>query len=206
MKLKFSLHGQALKRADRNYIVADSKNFLTAEFEFSHQWNSCEKTAIFKNEYGAYSVLLSKDKCIVPYEVMGGNFGVSVFGVSNELRITTNEIVVELTPSGYTEGETPPEPTPTVYEQLLTQIAQSEEAKADKAEVNSIATSVNGCSTRLDTIESLKADKTEVEELQTQADNNSSDITSLQTQMGDIGTALDNIIAIQNQYIGGDAQ
>ena len=37
-----------------------------------------------------------------------------------------------------------------------------------------------------------KAEQSDVEELQTQADNNSSDITSLQTQIGDIETALDD--------------
>ena len=51
-----------------------------------------------------------------------------------------------------------------------------------------------------------KAEQSDVEELQEQADNNSSDITSLQTQMGDVETALDNIIEIQNTLIGGDAE
>ena len=64
--------------------------------------------------------------------------------------------------------------------------------------------------------------------MQTQADNNSSNITenqrhitelynqvdtrvhyeefeALQTQMGDVETALDNIIEIQNTLMGGDA-
>lgn len=37
-----------------------------------------------------------------------------------------------------------------------------------------------------------KAEQSDVKELQEQADNNSLDITSLQTQMGDIETALDD--------------
>ena len=46
----------------------------------------------------------------------------------------------------------------------------------------------------------------EMNELYTMIDNNQSDITSLQSQMGDVETALDNIIEIQNTLIGGDAE
>ena len=63
---------------------------------------------------------------------------------------------------------------------------------------------------KIDRINELARKKKSVglteEELQEQADNNSSDITSLQTQMGDVETALDNIIEIQNTLIGGDAE
>ena len=127
MQLKFKLQGQRLTRTDRLCPVAHSKNFLCAEFEFSHQWSGCEKTAIFKNADGvAYSVLLSDDKCRIPYEVMGADFYVSVFGVKGELRITSDEVTVSVEASGYTEGETPQEPTQTVYEQILNRISESE--------------------------------------------------------------------------------
>jgi len=51
----------------------------------------------------------------------------------------------------------------------------------------------------------MHVNKGNIEDLQTQADNNSSNILSLQTQMGDIETALDGIITIQNTLMGGGA-
>ena len=134
MQLKFTLQGQRIIRTDKLRPVADSKNFLGAEFEFSHQWSGCEKTAIFKSSDGAaYSVLLNEDKCAVPYEVSGGEFYVSVFGIKDELRITSDEVTVNVEPSGYAEGETPQEPTQRVYEKILNRIAESEAAASEEA-------------------------------------------------------------------------
>ena len=271
MQLKFTLQGQRLIRTDKLRPVADSKNFLGAEFEFSHQWSGCEKTAIFKSSDGdAFSVLLNEDKCAVPYEVSGGEFYVSVFGIKDEMRITSDEISVFVEVSGYTEGETPQEPTQTVYEQILNRISESEAMISEELDtsVQALSTEIQESESRLsDGLQNLstqltqsidthttdtnihisaderelwntvsdKAEQSDHELLQTQADNietilktkahqsdvqalqsqadeicnritdNECNISDLQAQIGDIETALDNIIGIQNTLIGGDS-
>ena len=125
MKLKFLVDGQKLSKKRDCFVVSDSKNYLYAEFSFSQEWNNTAKTAIFKNADTAYTVFLTDDCCKVPYEVSGADFCVSVFGTNGNNRITTNETVVLVEESGYTEGETPVEPTPAIYEQLSAQTAEA---------------------------------------------------------------------------------
>ena len=299
MQLKFTVQGQRLVRTDRLRPVADSKNFLGAEFEFSHQWSGCEKTAIFKSSEGAaYSVILNEDKCAVPYEVSGGEFYVSVFGIKDEMRITSDEVTVNVELSGYAEGETPQEPTQTVYEQILNRIAESEAAASEEVaehsqnlenphsvtkeqiglgNVDNTADLDKPVSSAVRAVLDLKADKKEMLERIDIIESEMGDISMLsvgvagehdiknlvdaanlnwdflinaliriignqtllpssgktivdniveindnkaeakdtkilfleveavQTQMGDVETALDNIIEIQNTLMGGDA-
>ena len=108
------------------YIVSDSINYLQCIFKFSEDWTDFIKTAIFKDDIGnAYSILMENDKCFVPYEVLSGNnFKVSVFGSKDGVRITTNEVVVPIVPSGYTEGKTPSKPPKTAYELILDKLRQ----------------------------------------------------------------------------------
>lgn len=108
------------------YIVSDSINYVQCTFKFSEDWTDFVKTAIFKDDIGnAYSILLENDKCFVPYEVLSGNnFKVSVFGSKDAVRITTNEVVVPIVPSGYTEGKTPSKPPKTAYELILDKLRQ----------------------------------------------------------------------------------
>lgn len=127
MKLKFFVDGQRLLKHGKSYVVADSKNYLYAEFLFSQEWATMAKTAIFKSPDEAYTVVIEDGMCKVPYEVMGADFAVSVFGTDGDVRITTDYIEVSVEESGYIEGETPQEPTPTVYEQLASQATDAVE-------------------------------------------------------------------------------
>ena len=109
--------------------VANSKNYLYAEFEFSSEWTGA-KTAIFNNGT-AYEVILEDNKCLVPWEVITPQgFSVSVFCGD---RITANKSFVQVLASGYQEGETPEPPTPTVYEQI---IAKQDDLEEDIADLN----------------------------------------------------------------------
>ena len=104
------------------YIAADTVNYLQCCFEFSQEWDGYEKTAVFISSEHVYSVVLDGDVCTIPKEVLTGTFGVSVYGTTageSYKRITTDIVYIDVCDSGYQEGETPEEPTPTVYEQLM---------------------------------------------------------------------------------------
>ena len=129
-----------------NNTIADSVMFEKMQFNFPESWIGYAKTAVFRNGENTISVVLNSDsalctddnECYVPYEVIKApQFTVSVFGVSGDSRATTPQVRVIVRESGYGEGDTPSEPTPTEYEQILSlanatkQIAQSIRDDAD---------------------------------------------------------------------------
>ncbi len=132
--LKFNVQNQTVTRTDNFSVVADSINYLTAEFSLSDEWTS-PVTAVFGNNGVFYHVLTEDNKCIVPWEVIKAPFfTVSVF--CGDL-ITANAVTVNVAKSGYAEGKETREPTPDVYTRLIQtseetkQIAQSVREDAD---------------------------------------------------------------------------
>ena len=126
--------------------VADSVLFEKIHFNFPAEWDGFAKTAVFTNGETKISVVLNENgklctgenECCIPHEVIKAPaFTVSVFGVSGDKRATTQISQVSVKPSGYGEGATPAEPTPTEYEQLVAiadsaeQLAQSVRSDAD---------------------------------------------------------------------------
>lgn len=133
--LRFTVNGQELKSHPVT-VVADSRNYLSAEFAFGSEWEGIEKTAVFQAASGAvYHMLVQDGVCSVPEEVIQVPwFRVSVFGGD---RLTTNRAEVSVCQSGFLPGVTPPEPTPDIYDQLLSSVAAEREqaaASADAAE------------------------------------------------------------------------
>lgn len=129
--LKFMVTNQRLLRIDSFYPVEKTREYLLAQFDFrTPDWDGTEKTAKFKNPSTGqvYDAILDEDHCVVPWEAISdsGFVEVSVHGVNGTYRITTDveKILLRKTLSG---GSSSMEPTPTVYEQLLTKMA----SKAD---------------------------------------------------------------------------
>ena len=116
MDLNFRVSKQIITRKDNENVVADSKNYLHAAFSFSEEWTGT-KTAIFTNSNKSYCVILENDRCLIPWEVIKPRwFSVSVF--CGDL-VTSNKVAVRVLESGYTEGETPADPTPDAYQQII---------------------------------------------------------------------------------------
>ncbi len=114
--IKFNVLNQKIIRTDDFAVVADSRNYLKAEFSFSEEWTS-PITAVFGYDNKFVSVLLEKGRCTVPWEVIKAPFfTVSVFCGD---RITANTVKVDVEGSGYKEGETAREPSPDIYTQLI---------------------------------------------------------------------------------------
>lgn len=116
MDLKFTVTRQYIRRIDTNRVVANSKNYLTAVFIFSEEWEGINKTAIFSHGGKNYGKLLKNDECIIPPEVIQADeFTVSVFGGD---LVTTNVCFVNVISSGLPCGKTPTT-TPDIYSQIL---------------------------------------------------------------------------------------
>ena len=119
MQLEFDIINQRIARRDNNYIVADSRNYLTAKFNFiTEDWDGISKTALFRRGAKTYEMLLNANgECQVPTEVLEhGTVFVSVFGGN---LITVDSTSVEIHASGYEQGQTPAEPTPDIYAQIM---------------------------------------------------------------------------------------
>lgn len=135
LKLLFNLRHQSISLTNPGVGVAtDSKNYLVAKFnEISTDWDK-PLNAIFTHNKDkiAYTVIvgqtegLEADECYVPWEVLqnSGEVYVSVF--CGNLH-TTNIAKFNVVKSGYVEGEIPPPPTPTVYEQILEELQNKQE-------------------------------------------------------------------------------
>lgn len=144
--LKFNVFNQRLIRVDKNNPATDSVEYLEAQFIFNtDDWNGKTKTAIFTKGTSSYTVLLdSKGVCKVPFEVLQSNesskllgntdkISVTLVGIYDNVRITTNELKINLNYSGYSEGQEPSEPTAEMYEQILTAYADAE-AKCEETQ------------------------------------------------------------------------
>lgn len=127
-QLRFEITNQLINRVDTFKPVADSKNYLTAHFDFlTDEWTNTV-TAIFTRGDKSYSMLLDNDNnCLVPWELIeeGGDIYVSCF--CDDL-ITTSTSRIFIADSGYIEEtENSEPPTPNIYDQLTGQFNQLKE-------------------------------------------------------------------------------
>lgn len=124
--LKFIIRNQVMYRADTFRVVANSENYLKAKFIFeTDDWIETDsKTATFKGMDGKpYCVLIDENnECVVPWEalVSEGEMYVSIIGMGNNTRITTNTMCVLIEESGDMDGILIDKPsTLSVVEQIL---------------------------------------------------------------------------------------
>lgn len=117
--IEFALSHSFIRLVKRTLVTSQSKNYVQAHFDVrSDDWTA-PITAIFSARNNAYSVLLDENNtCIIPWEVLTSAGTVNVSAFCGD-RHTANIAQFTVVQSGYTEGEMPSEPTPTVYEQIL---------------------------------------------------------------------------------------
>ncbi len=118
--LEFNVKNQIIERKDKFNVVADSRNYLTAHFNLSDEWNG-DVTAVFGFGGRFYNVVLDEDStCVVPFEVIKTpEFSVSLF-CDGEKFVTSNVATVKVQGSGMIDGEVPGTPVPTVWQQYVT--------------------------------------------------------------------------------------
>lgn len=133
MIISFDVNNQIISRTDENRVVSKSVNYLIAKFSFSEDWNknSLITPLFISSDKKAYTPELRTDGkyideegcCFVPHEALeaGGILLVSVTEYNGDLkkRITANTAVVHVEESGETTAQTSMVPTPSVYEQIM---------------------------------------------------------------------------------------
>lgn len=131
--LHFIINNQIIERTDTFVPVRGSKNYLYAEFEFkTDDWAGKSKTVLFRigNNEPIPILLGETNTCLVPAEVLQDtSFSVSI--IAGNL-ITANIVTVKLYESGYRTGDIP-EPSQTLYEQLMTAFGEAKQTVIDSA-------------------------------------------------------------------------
>ena len=121
--LKFKVSKQT--RLDSELVVAGSRNWLTANFEFDEIWQVQEpKIATFNRtdkDNCCYNVAIVDGSCKVPWEVLSetGTLEISVQGGD---LITTNPTTVLIRRSGALNGLVPTEASPSVYNWIVDKV------------------------------------------------------------------------------------
>jgi len=150
--IHITVNGQTAVVQEHNIIVSDAKNYLNAVFTFSSEWDGMTKTAIFTRKELVKPVLLTDDRCVIPWEVIKqGGFVVSVVGMANGTVITTSTVSigpdlkcipfpVMINETSYSAGDTINPPTVDIYEQIINMLINSAEQarEAIKGEIDTI--------------------------------------------------------------------
>lgn len=124
MTINFNINKQELSTQFNQKVVADSRNYLIAKFNFtSSEWDRIPlKIALFTYNGQTYKKILGSDEncdmneCYIPPEVIHSpRFSVSIYGGD---RITTNSVKINVEPSGYTENIINEKPTQSTLIQM----------------------------------------------------------------------------------------
>ena len=143
--ITFIVNDQQLFATSRPIVACGDKNSVYINVDFDTTWDGYAKTAVFSNGTNGtiYEVVLSEGMCVVPHEVLqkAGVFYVGVRGInSDKVAVKTSTLVKYRIAEGAPSGDNiPEEPTPDVYEQLLT---LTNEALVSVSEAKDIAQSV----------------------------------------------------------------
>ncbi len=107
-------------------------NVNTLEFEFSSDYDSVSKMAVFSNNFETYNVPITLNRCIIPSEILAKKcaltIGVYGYIVNNDVvekRLSPKPITIELESGSYKEGQNAQEESPTQFEQYVEQMEQS---------------------------------------------------------------------------------
>lgn len=192
----------------KNEIVNEGEyNVQSCNFQFSSDYDGLPKVAIFKTDTVTKQIMLSGNSCITPEEVLQttGIVGLGVYAYETDgdnltLRYSPTPAVFTVEPGSYDEGDTPTPPTPSIVEQLQTQITEN---------ANNISSLQDVTSTHTTQIENLQSDVSDIKSEQTiqngniQANTNDiSDIKAEQiTQNGNIQTNANDISDIKAEQI-----
>lgn len=143
--IKAKITDQTLEFTLKPMIASGGVNEDVIEFEFDELWNGFDTVAVFyRSKRDVFHKKIVDNRCTVPSEVLRaqGVFYVGVMGVKDNVTRTTNVLRYELEHGAITVGVKPPEPTPSIYEQILKtvksteQIAQSVRDDADAGRFN----------------------------------------------------------------------
>lgn len=116
------------------HVVADTIDYLEARFAFSEDWDGLEKWVHFAKDGEVYDIRLTDD-CIRKEDHLNLSAGIwKVYLHGNEFsggkvieRITTNQAILKVEPTGALNGEPFPEMPASVTEQILARLDEVEQ-------------------------------------------------------------------------------
>ena len=116
------------------HVVADTIDYLEAQFAFSEDWDGLEKWVHFAKEGEVYDIRLT-DNCVRKEDHLNLSAGIwKVYLHGNEFsggkvieRITTNTAILKVEPTGVIDGEPFPEMPASVTEQILARLENVEQ-------------------------------------------------------------------------------
>lgn len=123
MTLNFKIQNQQLTQIGETKPANHSQEYLELSFEFlTTDWTGLTKFGLFTNQNGLkYRVALTNDKVIVPNSCLTDvKFKFSIYGVLDDVRITTNQLTIYLKDSGYVRDveNDIPDDDPTIVEAI----------------------------------------------------------------------------------------
>lgn len=120
---------QNLQVLNSPIVASGGLQETSMQFSFCSKWEGLAKTVVFyRDKSEVYNVVLDgEDKCLIPDEVMQekGRIYFGVYGVSGSKRKTTFILKYDIQEGAFLEGIDPSEPTPDIYEQLLTNYGEA---------------------------------------------------------------------------------
>ena len=149
MDLEFEVVNQSVKRVNHKDLANKSQEYLQLSFTFkTDDWSNLTKFALFKKGNKAYRVALSNGKVLVPNACLTGDrFTFMVYGINDDVRVTTAPTLVYLAESGYTTEveDDLPDDDPTIVEQIYEAIDTKvdKETTYTKAEVDALIFGLN---------------------------------------------------------------
>lgn len=108
-------------------LVAGSVNVHEVKFEFSDDWSDLVKTVTFRTVSDSRSVILNDEgECVIPWEVLKDSSPYLYVGLigNRDAEVVLPTIWADLgeVRNGTTPGEDVTDPTPSVYEQVLSEL------------------------------------------------------------------------------------
>ena len=103
MQIEFDVDGQRLIRTSEAFMISGSENFVECVFDFSNDWETLDKWAIFIQGEDVYKIFIVNNTCLIPIEctAIEGEFTIHVVGCKDSENIiaTTNEKLLTVRPS-----------------------------------------------------------------------------------------------------------
>lgn len=128
MDLKLIITNHKLTRTKISDYPNKSNNYLKILIDFTtNDWDNLQKSIILQNnKYESYQFHYTNNGVKIPYDVVKGNFFyITAYGINNEeeIRITTNKVMIALNNSGFTTDiEDLTDVPKDIWEQIFTSI------------------------------------------------------------------------------------
>ena len=199
MLLCFDVCEQSVSRTDSVSVVNDSVNYLGLKFTFKGEtWTNLDKRVLFysKGDDAYCEPLDNNNEVIVPFEVLTNDyFFFSLYGLGDDLRVTTNKMRIYLQDSGFTgDGVAPSGDHRTIVKKICDRI------DTVAGDVSTLDIGLKAVSSLVDKVESdVSGLSTDVNALDGNVSRLSNSVSGL---TGDV-SALDNAVDSLSDTVSG---